>query len=152
MALTGIKGSYGSVNLSLLPYALKNTPSLIVDSSNYANPHVLFPFTQPEDMHDVFVVQAELIYKFRDIIKNIDLLVKEIKPKCIIVTVFDRLFHYDDKEENYDVLSHSWELMKKYSRKYDFFVGISKQVNFAERFCDKLMEVKEWVTLCGAKG
>jgi hypothetical protein len=152
MALIGICGSYGSVNLSLLPYAINNAPSLIVDCANCANPHVLFPFTQPEDMEHVFVVQAELIYKLRDTIKEIPELVKDINPKCIIVTAFDRLFHYDDSEENENVYEHAWELMKKYSKDYDFFVGVSEQKDFARRYCDKILGVEEWGTLCGAKG
>ncbi|HZX45571.1 MAG TPA: hypothetical protein VFF28_07870 [Candidatus Nanoarchaeia archaeon] len=148
--LTGIFGSRGSVNLSLLSHAVRNQPSLIVDCANIANPHVLFPFAQPEDMHDIYVVQAELMYKFRDILKHLDRLAKQVNPRCIVITLFDRLFHYNDEQENKDIIEHAWELMKKHSERYELIAGANHPL--ASNFCDNMIGVEEWDTLCLARG
>ncbi|MBN1385809.1 hypothetical protein JW968_02400 [Candidatus Woesearchaeota archaeon] len=134
MALIGLRGS----NHDLLLRAFEKR-SLILDCANCANPHSLFPEIPYEKFHDVFVLEVEIIYKFRDTLKEMDRIMQSIRAERLIVTPFDRLFYYDDEKERENVLEHAWELMKGISKRYDVYVGVKKQEDNARRYCDKVI-------------
>lgn len=142
MSLVGLRGS--SADASLLIYALEHAPSLVIDCSNAANPHAFFPFVNFEKFKQVFVVQAELIYTYRDVFKEIPKFAKEVGTKTIIVTTSHRVFNYQDEKENSDIFRASWARMKELSKDLDLFVGVHRsQEHFARQYCDRIEEVKD---------
>jgi hypothetical protein len=144
MPLIAMKGDSKSVNRRLLLEAFETPPSLILDCGNCADSHALFPMIREEQLHDVYVMNAEAIYRFRDALRQIFYWAQKLKIKSIIITTIHALFSYDDDIENYNVLMHCWELMKELSGRYPLYVGIASDkmhLDFAERFSDNIILV-----------
>ncbi|MFH1398832.1 MAG: hypothetical protein ABIG95_01855 [Candidatus Woesearchaeota archaeon] len=144
MTLTGIRGSWGSVNRALLLSAFEQC-SLVLDCANFANPHALFPHVSQETFDRVFIVEIEMLYKLRDMTKSLATIARQVNAQCVIITTFNHLFNYDDKEENQAVYHHAWKLMKKAAQSCPVFVGIeqgSDQEGYAEQFCDQIQDLE----------
>jgi len=136
MALIGITGSESQVNNQLMQYAAEYAPCLIIDCANYANPHAInIPF---EKLHNIYVLNTDLLYKLRDTLHQVPLLMRKINAQTLIITPFTDLFHYQDKQENQNIYEHSWELLQFLGKTYTIFVGIAPdQEVFAQRHCDQ---------------
>ena len=134
--LTAIKGPKNDVNNTLMNYATKIAPVLIIDCANWADPHT-FVFTPPETLQKIYVMQAEIIYKLRDILKQLN----GLKLNKILVTTFS-LFDYGDDKENHDLFEHSWQLLQKLSARHEIFVGVDlNQYKYAEKYSDKITKI-----------
>lgn len=132
MSLVGLKGDRDHHVIDL---AIQNQPSLIIDCANKASPHSFFPQYLPENLNNVYVIEVDLIYSFRDVLKNAKRYVKELGAKLVVVTSFDYLFNYGDEEENREVLEHTWELMQELAREVDVVVSTGKD-KLAKRYCE----------------
>jgi hypothetical protein len=147
MVLIGIVGNSGSsVNQFLLMHAAKNIPSLIIDCANAADPHRLYPSVPLERMSRIYVLEVELLYKFRDILVKTPFFMRRFSAKCLVVTTAEHLFHYQDEVENNQVIEHSWELMKEVAREHTVVVGLkhgSTHFSFAQKFCTRIKEVRD---------
>jgi hypothetical protein len=126
MSLIAYRGDSKTVNFALVHSAFDQTPSLIVDCANCADPHSLFPYIRQEQLHDVYVINAEAIYRFRDTIIRLPHWIRMLGIRKIIITTIDTLFSYDDDEENRAVLMHCWELLKKLGAKTKVMVAVKK--------------------------
>jgi hypothetical protein len=144
MVLIGVQGSPRSLNKHLLLHAVRNAPCLFIDCANSANLHSLFAVEDLEHLDGVFVMQTELIYTFRDILKMVPAVASQLGVRCVVVTTFNRLFHYSDEVENKDIIEHVWELLRKLSRSMDIYIGITDE----GASCDKVIR---WDTLSGAR-
>ena len=142
MGLIGIQGnSESAINRKLLLYASQHLPALIIDCANAANPHSLYPTVPFEHMNRMFVIELELLYKFRDVLLRIPGMAKKLRVQCIVITTSDHLFNYQDKEENQNIFRHSWELMQSIGEKHTIVVGIRKgslHEPFAQKYCHRL--------------
>jgi hypothetical protein len=129
------------VNLELMRLAFENPPSLIVDCANCANPHRFFPEISEEQLHGVYVINAEAIYRFRDTLMKLPYWLDELGISHIIVTTTNIMFSYDDEQENHDILEHCWQLMRKLGQTSNVVVGISgaAQEELAQVYADKII-------------
>lgn len=135
MVLVGV---WDCSNTDLLLYALEHTPALVLDCANCANPHALFPVVDFDKFKRVYVMQVELLYVFRDALKQVARTVIETGAKVIIVTKFSHLIDYDDEEETEDLYEHAWELLEDLGKKHVVIIGVgANQDRFARRFCDE---------------
>jgi len=135
MALVGLRGK--EANKELLHFALEHTPSLVVDCANVANPHAFSAYIPVERFMDVFIMEVDLIYTFRDTVKRLRGLVDELGVHHIVITSFNHLFHYDDEEENKNILEHTWEMLSELGEHYEIHVGVHKSYeDMAKRYCD----------------
>jgi len=148
MTLIRITGGHNTTNFALMKYACEHTPSLVIDCAGSANPHLLFPSVSADTFYDVHVMQCELLYVFRDILKRLPLLVRQIKPKTIVITSFSHLINYHDNEENDDILEQIWVTLSKLARTHDIFIAVHDER--ASRYC-QTMGVEQWVIPSGAK-
>jgi hypothetical protein len=123
----------------LLLRAFEITPSLIVDCGNAADPHQLFPHIREELLHQVYIINAEAIYRFRDALRKLPYWINKLKIRQVVITTTHTLFSYDDEIENNNVLEQCWELMKDISKECPVTVGISGKMHedFAEAFADR---------------
>jgi hypothetical protein len=137
MTLITLSGDPMQVNKALLFYAAKNTPSLFIDCASMANPHILFPHITEEEMSKVYVMQAEITYKFRDILKRTPIDAKRLNAKVVVITTFKGLFHYQDAMENESVAKQSWELMKNISKDNNVVVGVHTEDSLHEEYADE---------------
>jgi hypothetical protein len=119
-----------SDSVELLHYACIHPPSLVIDCSGSANPHKLFPAIQPEQLFDVYVIQCELLYVFRDILKKLPEILKQHDISTIVVTRFNHLFHYNSEQENKDIIEHVWVLLSKLALRHTVIVG-----NYDPKYC-----------------
>jgi hypothetical protein len=143
MTLIGIKGSLCSINKELLLYAVEHAPSLLLDCANCADPQQLFPFVEPERFERVYVVEIEMLYLFRDVLKRARTLAREIGASCVVITPFSMLFSYDNEKENSDIFDQCWELVKELAKTHEVVVGIHESYErLAANYCDKLIEIK----------
>jgi hypothetical protein len=126
MVLRKLRGSKSSLNRNLLLYAVRNRPSLVIDCANAANPHSLFPEVEQEELVDVYVIPIELIYAFRDVLKIVPGIADRLGVRCIVITPFNGLFHYDDERENENIIRHAWELMNRLGERYEVVVGSTR--------------------------
>ncbi|MFH1401216.1 MAG: hypothetical protein ABIH41_06900 [Nanoarchaeota archaeon] len=140
MALIGIKGKDHAVNTWLITYAIRHTPSLVLDCANHANPHCLPIETPLEALQQTYVVNIDLIYMLRDILLHAPYIARRRGAQCVIITTFRTLFHYSDKDENKDIYEHAWELMAALGEEYDVIVGIRGQEEYAQKHCDRILE------------
>jgi len=121
MVLKRLKGK--NVNFELIMHAIENTPSLILDCANYANPHLFYPFVNPDNFREVYVIPVDAIYRFRDTLKQAGQTAEKLRARCIVITTFDRLFSYDDPEENRNIIEHAWNIIDALSEKHEVLVG-----------------------------
>lgn len=139
--LIGLVSPTRTINYDLLRYAARQAPALVIDCANVADPHRLYPEFSHETLRQIYVVELELLYKFRDVLKNVPRYVEKIRARTVVVTTADYLFHYQDKEENYDIHQHCWELLRELGQVYDVRVGVlanSEHLAFAQRYCDRI--------------
>jgi len=149
MALVGWISDSGSfVNHALLLYAAEHIPCLIIDCANAANPHALFPEVPLENMSQIYVIELELLYKFRDVLIQAPRFLDRLEAKHLVVTTPGVLFNYQDELENHNIMEQAWELMRSLGNSYTVVVGVlrnSVHHSFAQNYCHTL-EVS-WATL-----
>lgn len=141
MALTGVIGNRSSLNARLLEYAAQKAPSLIIDCANVADPHKLYPQFSLDVLQQIYVIELELLYKFRDVLKQVQQYTADLGISNIVITTSDHLFHYQDEIENNDIYEHAWELLKGLSQQHNIVTGVtpaSTHVRLAGRFCDTI--------------
>lgn len=119
-------------------YAIEHTPCIFIDASNCANPPRYG--INDDRMHDVFVVQAELLYTLRDTLRDLPRLVQDLHTTTIIISPFDRVFNYHDEVENSAVFSECWELLYLYGKEYHILAGIGKTHEPYSHTCDTILE------------
>jgi hypothetical protein len=120
MTLTQLKVNDSS---ELLLYALSNSPSLLIDCANCADPHKYSRMFKKETFEQVFVIEIELLYKFRDVLRSLPKIVNRLKINTIVITKSNHLFNYSNDEENKAILEHCNELIQKLSEMYDIIIG-----------------------------
>ncbi len=126
MVLFAVKGQPNVVNPLILVYASQSSPVLVVDCANCADPHKLLPYIPEEKLFEIYVVEVELLYTFRDILCKLETLAQQLGVKTIVVPTFTRMFHYHDENENRMIYMHAWELLKSLSEKYTVIVGVQE--------------------------
>jgi len=93
-------------------------------------------------MSQVYIIQAELIYKFRDILKELPNLINQLPDKTnnIIISSFNQLMNYQDKEENNNIFDHCWELLEKHGNHFEILIGVhQKQESRAREHCEEIL-------------
>lgn len=132
MALVGILGDRKDVNRWLLYRALAHPPTLVLDCDNCANPHV---FNVPaEAFTNIFVMQVDLIYTFRDTMLRLATVARTLGVRRIVITTHSHLFNYGNAEENENVLRHAWEEMRTLGTDHDVMVGMTHEG--LREYCD----------------
>ncbi len=144
MTLIGLQGSHKAVNWILLQQAFQEQPSLIIDCANCANPHRVMQHA--DQFHDTYVMEVELIYTFRDVLKQIDTFASQKGIKRVVITTPRGLFNYQDTEENKNIFEHAWILIAKLSTKYEVVIGIVQdQEALAKKYCDVIWDIPSGV-------
>lgn len=114
------------LNRMILLEASKKTPSLVIDCANAANPHNLYPEVSIHEMDQMYVVELELLYKFRDVLKEAPDMMRRLNAKFVAITTSESLFNYQNEKENFMVMLHSWELIKGLGKENDVLVGVRR--------------------------
>ena len=120
MPLTIIRGS----NQSLLLYAIRHRPSLIIDCNNCADPHTIYKHATLEEFENVYVIEVELLYAFRDVLKALPRFIHELKVSCVVITAFHYLINYHNKHENKEVARHCFEIIESLSKNHNIILGM----------------------------
>jgi len=107
----------------LLKKALQYQPSLLIDCTNCANPHRLYPYATEQELANVLMIPTESLYRFRNAILQLPMLAKTYNVKAILLTSFHKLFDYNDKVENESILNFAWEQLEQLSKDHLVFVG-----------------------------
>ena len=89
-------------NKELINAAFKELPTLIIDCANMMNPHDLYPELPLEDFEKVLVLEVEMLYKFKQIIDNIQDYIDSYGIKTLAIPM-GGLFNYDNQEENLSI-------------------------------------------------
>jgi hypothetical protein len=137
MGLAVICGTRHDMHQRILRIAAANQPVLIVDCATCADPHTLVRYATPEALDQIYVIEVDLLYKFRDVLLQLEQLAKSVGAKKILISAFDRLFHYQDEEENGDVHEQIWLLLRRIAAAHDIVVAVRKGTvheGFARRF------------------
>ena len=108
---------------TLLEQALKFNPSLFIDSTNCANPHKLYPKYTEQELANVLIIPTESLYRFRNAILQLPTLVKEYNVKAILLTPFNKLFDYNDKVENKNILNFAREQLEELAKEHLVILG-----------------------------
>ena len=126
-------------NEYLVKSAFEVVPSLIFDCENCVNLH---RFSEYYDLFEnVYVLEVELLYKFRKAVKQIPKYQKKLSVKRVVITNFRHLFDHGCIDERVDVLEDAWSNLKKVSRDIEVIIGIQGilQRSIALRYCDKVL-------------
>jgi hypothetical protein len=97
----------------LLQYAIDSAPSLIIDCSNCADP------TSIGAWDNVFVIEVELLYAFRDVLMKLPELINELGVDCVVITRLTHLFSYQNEIEDKQIGQHCLELIRELSKRYN---------------------------------
>lgn len=124
-------------NKKLLEIALEKRPSLIIDCGNSADPYTVQ--TDEDALKEVYVINAEAIYRFRDALKKTSQILIELNLKVLVITTISVLFSYDDPVEDDDVISHCWEIIKEISKDTDVFVELD---DYANKWADQVWDTQ----------
>jgi hypothetical protein len=146
MSFTIVCGRRHNVNEELLRLAAHSIPALIIDGANAADPHRLVSYASPEVCDDIFVLETELIYKLRDAITQLQTLAERSTAEHVYVTTFDKLFNYQDEEENENVYTQVWLLLRRAAINYHITVGV-RAGSLQEAYARRLARGAVWVTL-----
>ena len=119
--MEGIIGEIMEVNRKIVIIACKNDNSLIIDSARACNPYNIINDIDIDRLHDVYVISAESIYRFRSAIKLLPLWIKKHDIKNIYVTALTGFYSYDNKKEDYAILEESYKML--------FCIEINHDVN-----------------------
>jgi hypothetical protein len=128
--LIGIVGKKRAVIDQLFAHA--KTPALVIDCANAANPHRL-PICE-EQLLQFHIIPVELLYAFRDIVRNL--------PKgyaSIIVTPIDVLLNYQNATENCALYSQAWSSLRTCAQ--TVYIGIVEESihqKNAQSYCDTI--------------
>jgi len=137
MGLVGITGTYA--DHYVIDRAIQNQPALIIDCANKASPHSFFPHTLPETLHHVYVLEVDLLYAFRDVLKQTKQMSRDLGLSFIAITRFEGLFHYGDEEETAAITNHAWELLQELAQDYTVFVALGrKHAQDAHEYCTEV--------------
>ncbi len=121
--------------------ALRRAPSLVIDCANIADTHLYTGWQAEERFHETYVLEIDLLYKFRDCIPVAKRFVEQNGIGFVAVTSFGHLFDYGDAVENYHVVRHAWERLASLS--VTTVVDVPEQYrSVAGEFC----EVVTWDT------
>ncbi|PIN79060.1 hypothetical protein COV16_05115 [Candidatus Woesearchaeota archaeon CG10_big_fil_rev_8_21_14_0_10_34_8] len=112
-------------NKSVIEQAINNTPCLIIDCANRANPHNFFQYQ--DYFHEVYIIEVELMYKFRDVLKQSFTLINTLQLKSIAITSWKYLFNYQNEKENKEILLHAEELITELSKHVLIYKGMSRE-------------------------
>lgn len=146
MALKGVIGKSNDVNISLLIEACNHHPSLFIDCNNCANPHLVHGIADEKALHNVFVLQAESMYRFSVLLKELAGIINELGVNKIVISTFDHLFNFQNKDENRQMNVNLWDsirLLSKENENVEFIAGISEKSNehlmLAKNRCDSII-------------
>jgi hypothetical protein len=112
-------------NKDLLRMAIEKGNSLFIDAANCADPYSLD--VEEEQLDNVYVLNAEAIYRFRDTIKQASYWMHQFGLEHIFVSTIGGLFSYDDPKENQNVITHCVELLEDLSKTYPVYVAYDKK-------------------------
>lgn len=126
MGLTAVINTTKQANDEVTLHAIKNTPCVLVDCANSADPHRYHAQASQEQLRDVHVISVDLLYDFREVIKQLPRHATTHETTRIIITTQDHLFNYQDDDENAHVQSHIWRLLSQLSTSFDLLVAVRK--------------------------
>jgi phosphopantetheine adenylyltransferase len=101
-------------NKEILNHAFKYKNCLVIDCANIMDPHRL-GLTQEELFH-IYVLEVEMLYKFRDVLKNLNNYIKDCNASLVAITRINHLMNYQNEEENKQVYIQCLELIKQASK------------------------------------
>lgn len=131
MVLVGVRRN---VDNKLLSYASEHTPSLVIDCGNSLE--LLTPYFPREKMKNIFFLEVDLLYTFKDVLLEAGKIAESLGAKTIIVTTFHKLFNYEEIIENVNIIRQLWELMEDLGKDFDVLVGVHpNQESNALRYC-----------------
>ena len=136
--LVAVKGE--DVDKFMLALAFKLRPCLLIDCGNAADPYSIQ--IEEEWLDEVYVINAEAIYRFRDALKKIPQILNELNLKILVITSISILFSYDDKLEDKHIITDCWKLLKNLSKDFDIYAVADE---YSKEFTDKT-----WDTLLQA--
>ena len=140
MVLIGLHGNPKDVNTQLMFKALEQEPTLVIDCANSANAQEYKAFVDEESFKSTYVVEVDLIYKFRDTIRNIPTMARRVGVNTIIVTTFNRLSTLESEGKNQEIFEHAWVLLSELSTQHTVIVGVhEKQLAFAQKYCHRIL-------------
>jgi hypothetical protein len=132
-------GPRSIIKQEVILHALHKPPSLVLDCANAANTHVFHAYLPHAPFHEVYVMETELLYTFRDILKKFP---HSMRFQTVVVTPFERLFTYHNEKENDAIHIQIWRMMYLLSERLDFVVGISagsSQEKYAKKYAHKII-------------
>jgi hypothetical protein len=96
--------------------------TLLIDANNCANIHKVK--AELHQFENVYTIAAESLYRFIPTLKSIPQFKEQYQVEIIAITCFDKLFNYQDSEENQNIISYAWELIANLSKKYNIIVAV----------------------------
>lgn len=126
MGLCAVIDEKTKANDAVTLQAITQGPSLLVDCANSADPHRYHAQTSEEELRQVHVISADLLYDFREIIKQLPQHATTYETTRVAITTQDHLFTYHDEEENAHVQAHTWRLLARLAKSFDVRVAVTK--------------------------
>jgi hypothetical protein len=126
----------------LLCIALEKRPSLIIDCANSADPYSIM--AEEEWLSEVYVINAEAIYRFRDSLKKVKHIMEGLSLKVLVITPISALFSYDDPIEDNNVIRSCWQVIRELANEYEVFVAADKlSSHYADETWDTQYQARE---------
>ncbi len=121
MTVHAITGPPEHTNKAALKIAVSHQPSLFIDCSRAANPYTIDVYT-PEQFRDVYVIEVEMLYKFRDTVRATPRFLKQTSASTLCITNTATLFDYDNDEENKAIRRNAGKRLRRLGHDIDVYV------------------------------
>lgn len=118
---------------SILEKGFQNLPCLILDCANIMDPHRIAGSLPLEKFFQVHVIEIEMLYKFRDVLKNINNYLDKTGAKTLVITRVSHLMNYQNEYENKSIYFQCGKMINEISKSVDVYVGNELEEKWAIR-------------------
>jgi len=133
--LVGVRGK--NANACVVKYAVEQSPSLIVDCANAADP-IRLRLTNRVQLAQSRIIPAESLYRFRETLRVLPSLINQ--GELVAITAFHHLFGYDDEEENNNITLFSWQQLSALAMNTEVIVTVPEQfIRLSKKFCSRIV-------------
>lgn len=125
----------GNDEALLLQAVLRGKKCLFIDAANCANPYKLLGVVDEFQLKNVFVMNAEAIYRFKDTLLAAQKWMRELGCSELYVSSIGGLFSYDDQKENEEIIRHCYYILADLAQYYSVHIALDTRYEKIIREC-----------------
>jgi hypothetical protein len=123
--MEGLIGGMDDANMSVMIRACNAPGSIIIDSARACNPYAMIGHIDIDNLHSVYVISAESVYRFRSAVRLLPLWIRKHAIRKVYATAVNAFYSYGNKWEDCSILDESYAMLSRIERYNDVKVCVS---------------------------